>query len=117
MIYGGIMRLNINLNKYFDNMQPNDVSSLWSMMLDFKHRTISAEYTLNTGFPDRTEEDQEKIKELAVFNMVSDTRTIDRFMISIGQESLFGTENKRWLTDEEIMEIISRYRFLMSEPE
>ena len=117
MVYGGIMRININLNKYFDNMQPDDVSRLWSMMLDFKHRERSMSYLLETGFPDRSDEDQKKIKELAVFNMVSDTRAIDRFMVSVGQESLFGTENKRWLTDEEIVEIIDRYNYLMARPE
>ena len=43
---GAGMRINRNINQYFDRMGPDDVCLLWSSMLDLKTRINSMEYLL-----------------------------------------------------------------------
>ena len=120
------MRPNINLNTYFDKMKLEDMNQIWSRMVDLKYRVdqlTHLETKDHTGetFPISgkpiTEQDVRNMKAMAQSGMRYEVRKIDKIMVSIGMESLSGTEEKGRFTDEDYSQIIERYHFLMAEPE
>jgi len=52
------MRIDRNINKYFDRMGPDDVSLLWGGMLEFRHRIVSMEHIMSGGMEDQPEDKQ-----------------------------------------------------------
>ena len=120
------MRRNMNLNTYFDKMKLEDMNQIWSRMVDLKYRVdqvMHLETTDYTGetFPISgkpiTEQDVRDMKVMAQSGLRYEVQKIDKIMVSIGMESLFGTEEKSGFSDEDFRQIIERYHFLMDEPE
>ena len=110
------MRINRNINQYFDRMGPDDVRQLWSSMLDLKTRISSMEYLLG-GKCDRSPEHIERAKNLGMLGLFQDTRAIDRFMSALKLEKLFYVEGRWPLSDDDIWDIIRKYHWLMDEIE
>ena len=110
------MRINRNINQYFDKMGPDDMRLLWSSMLDLKTRINSMEYLLG-GKSDRSEDDVRKAIDLGMVGLYYDARAIDRFMSALEMEKLFCVEGKRPLSHDDIWDIIKKYHWLMDESE
>lgn len=111
------MRVKTNLDPYFDKMKLEDMNLLWSVMVDMKHYVRSMQHIIEKGVTDRPADEAEKITDFAKHNLEFYAKNVDEFMLAYGMESLFGTDKKEKLADEDYKYIIARYYYLMSEPE
>ena len=112
------MRVNLNLNKYYDGLDLEHVNGIFSRMLDLKPIIDKLDFVYNE-WEERFEQTTSwKIaKKMNESNLRVRVRDIDKYMAEIKREGIFGTVEGKDLTEEDYKQFIDRYKFLMSEPE
>ncbi len=107
------MRLQLNLNKYYDGLSISEVNSIFSAFSDLRIRIDQLKVLF--AYPDekRSESWQQAINFYCrrVFQITGD---INKRMVSFGKEELFVLGNG--IEDTDFDAIIERYYYLMSEP-
>lgn len=115
---GGInMRLQLNLNQYYDCMDDYQVNQLFSLFVGIKLKITLLKKCIETC---QTGEWYEYCKDVAF----SGFGAIDVFMEELGKRPIFDTENilKKYNTDEmfyeefDIEPLIEKYEYLMEKP-
>lgn len=112
------MRINLNLNKYYEGLDLEHINEIFSRMLNMKTNIDDLDYLYNES-ENRFEQTRDwrlskNICQAALHNQVRD---LDKYMEDIKRESIFGTEENKEIREKDYQAIIEKYRFLMSEPE
>lgn len=109
------MRLELNLNKYYENLDLEKINKIFSSMLDMKPGINDLEYLYNLK---RDLTSKEKIaKNIREVDLESRVVELDEYMTTLGKDTIFGTEKDEIFQENRIKEIIQEYNYLMSEPE
>ena len=112
------MRLNLNINVYYEGLYMDQINKIWSEMLDMKPTIDDLEYIYYKLDREFTEKELfvTKIRKL---DLAYKIEKLDNYIIGLGKTPIFGTEYKEneLYSDDQAKMIIEKYRFLMSKPE
>ena len=109
------MRKETNLDPYYKRMKLEEINRLSTMMGDMQYEAQRWQSLMKYDeFRLERPDDWEWTKSLRRMDISRAAQSIDRYMISIGQESLFGMEEKarKDFTDDDIRRIAIRARVL-----
>ena len=108
------MRLELNLNKYYDGLDISKVNIIFSAFSELKTRINQLSLLLN--YPDdKRKESWQQSKDFYRKSVFQIAGYINDRMISFGREELFDLGNG--IEDTDFNAVIERYDYLMSKPE
>lgn len=112
------MRRQLNLNKYYEGLELEDVNELFSRMLDLKTNIDGLDYVYNES-KERFDQTENWLRARAIgeSGVRYQVKKIDKLMRDRQKETIFGTTEDKKFAEEDYRSIIEKYRYLMSEPE
>ena len=108
------MRLQLNLNQYYDGLDISQTNAIFSKFIEMKIKIEKMKLTLKTPKEERDELWKVTLK-LYSKSIQERVHEINSYMESIGKERIF--EVGESIEDTNFEAIISRYEYLMSAPE
>ena len=107
------MRLQLNLNQYYDGLNISQTNTIFSKLIDLKVEIEQLKITLNKPQEKRGSLWKPTL-EVYSESILKRVNEINLYMESIGKEKIFDVGENIENTNFE--EIISKYEYLMSEP-
>lgn len=108
------MRLQLNLNQYYDGLNISQTNAIFSKFIDLKIKIEQMKLTLRAP---KQERDELWKVTLKVYSKSIQERVneINSYMESLGREKIFDVGES--IEDTNFEAIISKYEYLMSTPE
>ena len=104
------MRLQLNLNQYYENLNISQVNKIYSKFIDMKYEVYYI-----TGLLEMPEEKRYEISWYVHRSaMLKICQEINEIMIGYGKGPVFDIKG---MDDTDYRAIISKYEYLMSEPQ
>ena len=108
------MRLQLNLNQYYDGLDISQTNAIFSKFIDMKIKIEQMKLTLKAPNEERDELWKVTLKVYSK-NILERANEINSYMESIGKEKIFDVGES--IEDTDFEAIISKYEYLMSAPE
>lgn len=108
------MRIQLNLNQYYDGLNISQTNAIFSWFMDMKVEINQLKITLNKPKEKRGQLWQ-ATKEVYSESVLERAKNINAYMMSLGKEKIFETGDN--IDDTDFKAIIEKYEYLMSKPD
>lgn len=108
------MRLQLNLNQYYDGLDISKTNAIFSKFIDMKTKIEQMKLTLKAPAEER-DKLWEAVLKVYSKRIIEKANEINAYMESIGKEKIFDVGES--IEDTDFEAIISKYEYLMSAPE
>lgn len=108
------MRLQLNLNQYYDGLDISKVNCIFSKFIDMKTKIEQMKLILTTPVEERDRVWEASLKVYSK-RIIEKANGINAYMESLGKGKIFDVGES--IEDTDFESIIKKYEYLMSEPE